>query len=354
MLSLCLTFICSHALRLTGIEEPALCKATTQDTHHEVANLERDLDLSSNEEFLKGYSKEFSEAAAIGLSKQSYDLASKLNVKRAFVTTTTLCPTTHGVDPRTYLKHVLVLGHALQAVNSSFPLVALIMDSTDCHLVKEYDGRELKELNMIFVRVPVGTFNQDEMPKPQKENWRYTFPKTYIWAMTGFQKLVFLDGDVIVMKNLDDLLDSSQISGVHMATRQGACPHPKFEQNLHMGGASNLMVLQPNLDDFRNIHRKIVESEKGNDQAIIAEHFKDRLVLRPPADMLYTECLMKFDCRLDDIRAVHLGFAGRGLLTKKGGLPSTLGSTTQQIFEQYLGFCNHNKIEAHVERTIPC
>jgi len=200
MLSLCLTFICSHALRLTGIEEPALCKATTQDTHHEVANLERDPDLSSNEEFLKGYSKEFSEAAAIGLSKQSYDLASKLNVKRAFVTTTTLCPTTHGVDPRTYLKHVLVLGHALQAVNSSFPLVALIMDSTDCHLVKEYDGRELKELNMIFVRVPVGTFNQDEMPKPQKENWRYTFPKTYIWAMTGFQKLVFLDGDVIVMK----------------------------------------------------------------------------------------------------------------------------------------------------------
>lgn len=45
-------------------------------------------------------------------------------------------------------------------------------------------------------------------------HWCYTFDKLLLWGMTMYEKIVFLDSDMIVLKNIDELFECQDMSAV--------------------------------------------------------------------------------------------------------------------------------------------
>lgn len=295
------------------------------------------------------------------LRMRSQQVSSSLNATKVFVTLATLCPTISGTDPKLNLKRAIVLGRQLQSVGSLMPLVVLISDYGDCDLARHYDGRKLDDLNMEFLRVPNGIFMPDELPQPEEHpwsmTWKFTYPKSYIWALTGFSNIVYLDNDVVILQNIDDLFDSSQQFGVQMAFNQKGCNHEPFEENLKNGGASNLMVLVPNVTHFHNIleltkqvaTEGLMQEGRADDQAIIYQYFKDQVAHRPPEDLLFSECLTHFDCSVGNVRVVHLGGHGKDILRNMCNSPGQNSSQFEKVIMRYVNFAHDAGVAAQVD-----
>lgn len=288
--------------------------------------------------------------------RSEYFAREVFNTTRAFVTLATLCNAVHPSKPAYFLMHSLTLAWALQDVNSTYPLIVLVSDQEDCDLLLEYEGRVLQDLNMAFLRVPPRYFKPEALPEPFKVHWRYTYPKSYVWAMDGFERLVYLDADVIVLRNSDDLFELPETGHLYMSTNQQACNKEPFEAN-NLGGASNLMVLSPQktdffalLEKFRKVRqRRLMEEGEADDQSIIGEYFKEarRLTRLPPADMLFTDCLLHFNCEVGAVRALHFGDAGR-LVLDQGRNPLTveMDHTWKPVFHKWADFCHSDVVMA--------
>uniref|UniRef100_A0A7S1KYZ7 Hexosyltransferase n=1 Tax=Alexandrium catenella TaxID=2925 RepID=A0A7S1KYZ7_ALECA len=296
-------------------------------------------------------------AAAEVVRARSKHLAQEVfNTTRAFVTLATLCQSSQLREKQAYfLMHTLTLARSLREVNSTYPLIVLVSDQQDCDLLLEYQGRVLQELNVAFMRVPAHFFRPEALPEPMVVNWRYTYPKSYVWAMDGFERLVYLDADVMMLRNSDDLFDLPDPGHLYMSTNQRACDKQPFEAN-DLGAASNLMVLSPQysafrglLEEFKGVRRhKLWEEGEADDQSIIRQHFKDLHLLKqlPQADMLFTECLRLYNCEVTAVRALHFGNAGR-LVLDQGGFPIRLDldHNWKPVFNKWAELCRSTEVK---------
>lgn len=136
-----------------------------------------------------------------------------------------------------YYDGVVALSRSLQMVSSRYPLyVAISRDVSDtvCDKLISQDVNIIKLGNS--VNIPEGSA-QTIMP-----HWSYTFDKLQIWGLTQFEKLVFLDSDMMVVRNIDHLFDREPFSAV-----AADCSYPGNEG--WAGGLnSGLMVIVPNKD----------------------------------------------------------------------------------------------------------
>ena len=108
-----------------------------------------------------------------------------------------------------YYDGVVALSRSLQMVSSRYPLyVAISRDVSDtvCDKLISQDVNIIKLGNS--VNIPEGS-SQTIMP-----HWSYTFDKLQIWGLTQFEKLVFLDSDMMVVRNIDHLFDREPFSAV--------------------------------------------------------------------------------------------------------------------------------------------
>lgn len=360
------------AMRSRAPPDPPICSAWGNETSFpgldrkprgmvELSLLESGSRLAENTKFDAGFVAEF----ASQVRARSMNLSATLKTDRAFVTMATLCPTSNKTDPAEYLKQALMLAGSLRSVNSTKPLIVLIGDEGECDLLHEYNDRILPELNVAFMRVPPGLFKLSSMPTPLYENWKYTYPKMYIWAMEGFQRLVFVDVDVTVLKNMDDLFElPTEQSRLYMALRQGSCRKGVFEKNF-VGGASNLLVLAPSMVDFNGLHDYTLQlARTGNgldDQRIINIYFKLGGIGRmgyflPETDMLYTECFVNFDCRTEAIRAIHRGGVGRHIL-ETGVIPAWMQNDAvkmEALYHKPLRLCRSEAVQTACKGRCKC
>ena len=90
-----------------------------------------------------------------------------------------------------------------------------------------------------------------------------TFTKFYAWTL-DFQKVVYLDSDMIVLESIDDLFKQPQLS---------ASPDVGWPDCFNSG----LMVLEPNYVTFEELRYQAVEfgSFDGADQGLLNDYFKD-------------------------------------------------------------------------------
>lgn len=113
----------------------------------------------------------------------------------------------------------------------------------------------------------------------QRENkvdyWKETFFKLKVFDLTQFDKIVFLDSDMLVLKNLDHLFEMPHMSCVAAG------------QELHSDWVklnSGLMVIEPNHEEYLGLERMIdrvyrEKTEAGfgiGDQDVIQAYY-DRL-----------------------------------------------------------------------------
>ncbi len=163
-----------------------------------------------------------------------------------------------------YLLGVLCLLDSLLSVKSRYPLYVLCSDgiSNQSIMVLKKIGVEYQILNE-HIEHDV-ELNQ----RSDKVHWNYTFDKLYIWTLTQFDKIVFLDSDMQVVRNIDFLFDKPHMSAVVA---------DKFNFPGLRTLNSGLMVINPNISEFEGMVKvwysgEIKEKVVG-DQDIIRKYF---------------------------------------------------------------------------------
>lgn len=129
-----------------------------------------------------------------------------------------------------YLPGVIVLHDSVRRTKPSHPFWVAVSSA----IPHEIDDR-LRTRGMKVTRLakPV------EIPSTFRENsghWGNTFDKIHLFGLRDFSKLVYLDSDMIVMKNIDELFERDHLSAV----AAGRLEHPDWTR-LNSG----LMVIEP-------------------------------------------------------------------------------------------------------------
>ncbi len=169
-----------------------------------------------------------------------------------------------------YLEGVLVLNENLKRINSKYPLLCIINENIS-EMTKDtlvYFGIEFKEIKNIEYSdssnsILYGNYGYN------KSYLKNTFDKLNIFSLVEYEKLVYLDSDLLILENIDNLFDYPHLS----------CPKDlPFNITKYNSG---VMVLEPNMNDFLELKKASIkadsEERKISDQDIINEYFLDKI-----------------------------------------------------------------------------
>ena len=135
------------------------------------------------------------------------------------------------LSTRSYLPGVLALNESLKRVGGRYPLlVALSANMGDSSIEPT-----LRKAGMITKILPDSLKIPVEL-KMSSGHWGHTFDKIHLFGLTEYSKLVYVDSDMIVLKNIDELFEKPHMSAVSA----GCLVHTDWKR-LNSG----LMVIEP-------------------------------------------------------------------------------------------------------------
>lgn len=166
-----------------------------------------------------------------------------------------------------YLDGIRTLLYSLKKVNSQYPVVVAAP--------KGFDGSARSRIERwggtLLEAEPVSLGNLAE--RNPRAYWNNTFFKLRIFDLIEYEKLVYIDSDMIVLENLDHLFEREHISAV-----QGG--------KLIFGWEdinSGLMVIEPNRKEYEELvsliplvcEGKIKENMGFGDQDVISYYYRN-------------------------------------------------------------------------------
>lgn len=149
------------------------------------------------------------------------------------------------LSSKSYLQGVVVLHRSLMASESRYPLYCMLSVSIDeeTEQILEREGIHCIRLSHSAVTGNINPLGQGF------SHWNYTFDKLLIWGLTQFEKIVFLDCDMLIVRNIDGLFEHEPFSAVSADSS-----YPGNES--WVGGLnSGLMVIEPN----KNVENKLLQ-----------------------------------------------------------------------------------------------
>ncbi|KAK9467220.1 Glycogenin-1 [Lipomyces arxii] len=213
-----------------------------------------------------------------------------------------------------YLPGCLALVEALRGTGTTKPVVVLALD--------QLAPESLAALESAFDSVvPVSVINN---PAPRnlislgRPDLALSFTKLALWSMTEYDRIVYLDADVLPLTNLDNLFS---VPGVLAAAPDAGWPDI-FN--------SGVMVLTPSKADFDGLYAtaESTESFDGGDQGLLNTYFADKWTrlsfmynVTPSAGYQYMPAYVHF---ASQIKAVHFtGLPKPWQLNRPSGPTST-------------------------------
>lgn len=170
-----------------------------------------------------------------------------------------------------YLNGVLTLAKSLEKVNSKYPLVVLVPNDLDG---TTYTTLLVNGIDFIIE-------NRDlELPAMTEErnvrfglnHWNKTFFKLFIFDKCQFDKMVYIDSDMMVCENIDSLFECPNMSAV---VAGGRCKGNEGWTKLNSG----LMIIEPReclTDELVALLPKVaIEHDNFGDQEVIQEYFSN-------------------------------------------------------------------------------
>lgn len=158
--------------------------------------------------------------------------------KRAYVTV---------LSTDEYLIGVLVLNESLIKVNSKYKLVVLINDNISDEAKNILLQKNIEVIKIKSIDLPEWIINNNNR---KHTNWNYTFDKLAIFELTQFEKIVFLDSDMFVRNNIDELFDKP-----HMSATVDRCDTILVKDN-YQKLTSGMLVIEPKegiMSEFQQI-----------------------------------------------------------------------------------------------------
>lgn len=136
----------------------------------------------------------------------------------------------------TYLPGVQVLNRSLKAVSTQYPLFCMLSVS-----IRNESQQILEAEGISCIRLCRSAVEGNINPTDKSfSHWNYTFDKLFAWGLIQFEKVVFLDSDMLIIRNIDHLFEKEPFSAV-----AADCSFPKNEK--WIGGLnSGLIIIKPN------------------------------------------------------------------------------------------------------------
>lgn len=179
---------------------------------------------------------------------------------RAFVTL---------LSNESYLKGVIALNRALKEVASVYPLYCMLSASVKGEVVKSLEAEKIASIYL-----PQSHLTEDGgLKEGNFSHWSYTFDKLQMWGLTQFEKIIFLDSDMLILRNIDSLFDEQPFAAV--AAGYSSCLREDW-LNLNSG----LLVVEPSeavLQDMMDLAPKVIRefiarNEFVGDQDVIKRY----------------------------------------------------------------------------------
>lgn len=150
-----------------------------------------------------------------------------------------------------YLKGTLGLICSLKKQKPKYPIIVLVTNKISNGVLDI-----LKKLNIKYKLISEIEAPQDIKLNNENgsyPNWTNTFSKLMIFGMIEFDKIVFLDSDMMVLKNIDELFEKDNLS----ATIAGkSYPGNETWKDLNSG----IMVVEPK----KNEEKRLLKILNGN------------------------------------------------------------------------------------------
>ncbi|KAI3648146.1 hypothetical protein MP228_005392 [Amoeboaphelidium protococcarum] len=171
------------------------------------------------------------------------------------------------VTTEDYVIGALVLAQSLRAVGTTRQLVAMITGN-----ISAGSQEELKAVfNQVITVDSLKSSSLDNLKVLGRPELAYTYTKLHIWNLVNFDKVVFMDADTLVLKNIDNLFTDYQLSG--NGSGVAAAPDMGWPDCFNSG----VFVAKPSKETFENLI-KFAESQgsfDGGDQGLLNDYFKD-------------------------------------------------------------------------------
>lgn len=221
-----------------------------------------------------------------------------------------------------YLEGVLCLVESLKRTNTKYPISILITNDISLKTEKLLRSYNLNVIRKNKVNIPESIKNKND--SGIFSHWTSTFDKLLIFELTQFNKLVYLDSDMYVRRNIDELFERKNMSAV-IDRRMGP-----FISKDWVKLTSGLMVIEPKKDimeSFLNIIKEIEDKRESiGDQDILQEYDKEwnkkeELHLNVKYNMFFPhiDYYTNYEnYKLDDICVVHFIYSKKPFNIKEG------------------------------------
>lgn len=145
-----------------------------------------------------------------------------------------------------YIFGVILLQESLKKVNTQYPLEVLVTPNVSKPVLNI-----LEQLNLTYYitdaieKPEFVNYNKRIQPRFTK-TWALCLTKLKIFGMTQFDKIIFLDSDIMVLKNLDNLFECP-----HMTSALDGEYFNLWPDDPHFN--SGILVISPSEEEYKNL-----------------------------------------------------------------------------------------------------
>ncbi|OLL24438.1 Glycogenin-1 [Neolecta irregularis DAH-3] len=153
-----------------------------------------------------------------------------------------------------YLVGALVLAHSLREVGSTKNLAVMIIPGLQ---------QSTQDALRVHLRNPIFITREDNLQLLGRPDLRPAFTKLRVWQQTQFSKIVYIDADVVALRNPDDLFD--------LDCDFAAAPDSGWPDSFNSG----VFLTKPSETTFHilNALAEAGVSFDGADQGLLNQHF---------------------------------------------------------------------------------
>lgn len=171
-----------------------------------------------------------------------------------------------------YLDGVGALMLSLQKTRTQIPFYVLCGPGIDANTISRLQRMGYAQVLRYDKSVTVPDSILQANTNRQNTNWNYTFDKLLVFELTQFEKIVFIDADMMVTQNLDRLFEWP-----HMSATNAGYSYPGNEGDIDLN--SGLMVIEPQPDVVEKmlatIPSIIARKSAFGDQDVLQAYYAD-------------------------------------------------------------------------------
>lgn len=168
-----------------------------------------------------------------------------------------------------FVNATRVLFHSLRRTGTTKDFLVLVADVNGTNTLSE---RSLKQLHSLGCKVKHVRTIENPWQNVSKNlirgvlQWQFT--KLRIWEQTEYTKLVYMDSDMLVMRNIDELFNSPELSAADDYGFQ-ATPHREFN--------AGLLVLEPSVAQLHRMRKAWLTTSRTTsmEQWFLNMYFRD-------------------------------------------------------------------------------